>query len=577
MIEFLYPWGLASLASLGGILFLYLYQFRGRRVEVSALFLWRTEGSAHREGRQRRRIPWTLPLLLELLAALLLSLAVAGLAYSRSVSRPRAVVLLDSSASMNAGSGDRSFRQRAAQKVSRIFDEMGQRGRVTLVETGFGGRLMGDELLARREAMQLLSDWRPGAPPHSFQPALQLARSLAGDEASIVLLTDHRAGVEGADVVGVGRIQPNTGWLNARWQGGNEIFALARHYGAEAGKKTVVVADGEEVLARRELDFAERRSMPLTVEVPEGVSSVELRLPDDALPDDNVVHLARPSQPVVPVEVAVSGSALKDRIWKALRSVPDLAVADSDDPALSFRGEDDGTDGALLEVTFHVPSEEDREVFSGPYFVEPYHALTRGLSLKGALWAADAGYNPDSGRVLASVGSVPLLVLQGDRLVVNLDPGAEQASIFRMAAWPVLVSNVMNWTHERMPGLKRHSFRPGERVSFEKPADWPSPVAVEVPGGTQESFTGRRIRVGTLERTGIYRMRAGGEVVARFHVNLLSADESDLTSAAAFGSVEGAAQATVAGEGRSFFHQELAALAAFLLLGCWFLLNRYRT
>ncbi len=578
MIQFLYPWGLASLVSLGGILFLYLYQFRGRRVEVSALFLWRTEDSSGREGRQRRRIPWTLPLLLELLAALLLSLAVAGLAYSRTVSRPRAVVLLDSSASMNARSGETSFRERAARKVSRVFDELGEGGRVTLVETGFDGQLLGGELLTRRMAQEAISSWRPSAPPHSFQPALELARSLLGEEGSILLVTDHRASVEGADVVGVGRSLPNTGWMNARWRNDGKIFAVARHYGSEAGRKTVEISDGERVLTRRELDFGERRSIPLTVEVPEGVTSVELQLPDDALPNDNTVHLARAPQPVVPVQVDVAGDRLEERIWKALRSVPDAAVVESDEPALCFTGEGaEGVEGALTEVVFHAPSEGGRQVYTGPYFVEPSHPLTRGLSLKGALWAADADYEPDSGRVLASVGSVPLLVLRGGELVINLTPAADRFNVFRMAAWPVLVSNLLNWTHGRMPGLKRHTYRLGERVSFRKPPEWPDPVTVEAPGGETDTFTGPRIQLPALDRPGIYRVRAGGEVVARFHVNLLSAEESDLGSAAAFGSVRDAAGAEVAREGRSPFHQELAAAAAFLLLGCWFLLNRYRT
>ena len=577
MIQLLYPWGLASLASLGGILFLYLYQFRGRRVEVSALFLWRTEENSGREGRQRRRIPWTLPLLLELLAALLLSLAVAGFAYSRTVSRPRAVVLLDSSASMNARSAGSSFRERAAQKVSRVFDQMGERGRVTLVETGFGGRLLGDELLTRREADEAISRWRPAAPPHSFGPALELARSLLGEEGSILLVTDHRPGVEGAEVVGVGRGLPNTGWLNARWREDGGIFAVARHYGSEGGRKTVEISDGDRVLARRELDFGKRRSIPLTVEVPEEVSSVELRLPDDALPNDNTVYLARAPQPVVPLQVNLSGGRMKDAIWKALRSVADIAVVESDEPALSFSAGEGGSAGALTEVTFRAAPEGDRRVYSGPYFVEPYHPLTRGMSLKGALWAADPDYEPDSGRVLASVGSVPLLVLRGSELVLNLAPAADRSNIFQMAAWPVLVSNLLKWTHGRMPGLKRHTYRLGERVSFEKPPAWPSPVIVEAPGGETTAFTDTRIQLATLEQVGIYRVRAGDRVVARFHANLLSGDESDLSSATAFGSVRDATGGEVAGEGRSFFHQELAAAAAFLLLGCWFLLNRYST
>src|SRR3990172_7537505 len=124
MFSLLYPWGLFALASLGGIVFLYFYVFRGRPIEVSALFLWQVSRSLEREGPQRKRPPLTLPLLLELLAALLMSLLVAGLTYYSESSHPHAVVLLDASASMNAGEGGETFRDGARETVMRLLDSL---------------------------------------------------------------------------------------------------------------------------------------------------------------------------------------------------------------------------------------------------------------------------------------------------------------------------------------------------------------------------------------------------------------------------------------------------------------------
>jgi len=103
MLTFLYPWGLISLASLGAVAFLYFYVFRGKRIEVSALFLWGTGQSLRTEGQRRRHPPITWPLILELCIALLLTLLAAGLVYQRMTERRHVVVVLDSSASMNAG------------------------------------------------------------------------------------------------------------------------------------------------------------------------------------------------------------------------------------------------------------------------------------------------------------------------------------------------------------------------------------------------------------------------------------------------------------------------------------------
>ncbi len=577
MFAFLHPWGLLALLSLGAVVLLYFYVFRGRRLEVSALFLWETTESLRREGRRRQRPPLTWPLVLELLAALLLSMLVAGLVYSRVSAHPHAVVILDSSASMNAAEGRVSFRRAAMRKVGDICRGLGRDGRVTLVDSAYGGSILGGEALTPAEAEAALAGWRPGAPDHSFGPAVELGRSLVGQSGGVLLLTDRPVEVEGARVVAVGRPLENTGWVSCHWTGPNELFALARHYGDGKPRKTVVLYGDDAELTGKTVDFGSRTSVPLAFEVPEEVGSLRLELPEDALPNDNVLRLTRPPRPVLPVEVRVPEGRFREALLKALRACRPIRTQLAENAPLLLsagRPEESSAGRARYAVEFRTPPEDRRRAFAGPFVVDPNHPLTRGAQLQGAVWTADPEFTAEGAGVLISVSDVPLVVSEGRRLVFNLSP--EGTNLFRMPAWPVLASNLVEHVYERVPGLKRFSYRLGESLSFFRPDSWEGEVEIRAPDGESTAFEGDHIYYGRLKSEGIYLVRAGGRTVARLDAHLLSAAESDLTAASASDTAAEVEAAELRSPESHGLHREFSLLAAALLLSCWFLLERQR-
>ncbi len=318
MLYFALPWGLLALGALGAVVFLYFFVFRGKRIEVSSLHLWQAARSLRLEGQRKRRPPVTLPLVLELLSALLLALLAAGLAWSREAKVRHLIVVLDSSASMNAEADGAAFRERAVGQVMRYFDELGADGRVTLVASGFEPRVLGRHSLERQAAAESLAGWRPSGPTHPMAPAVELALALGQEDAAPILLTDHPAPVEGARVVALGRPLQNTGWVSCHWTGPGELFALARHFGQGAPVKQVkaTTADGR-LLTEAELDFA-RGAVPLTLQVPPEVATVRLELPPDALENDNVLLTNRPLYMPVPVAVELEDEALARYVRRAL-------------------------------------------------------------------------------------------------------------------------------------------------------------------------------------------------------------------------------------------------------------------
>jgi hypothetical protein len=330
------------------------------------------------------------------------------------------------------------------------------------------------------------------------------------------------------------------------------------------------------VLTRKKLDFTERKAIPLAFDVPDGVETVRAELPEDALTADNTLRLTRPPQQVLNVHIRLEDGPLKERVLQALQAVQSVHVRQADPPALSFGFYSDQTTAPddTFRVSFRVLGKGDAKAYVGPYFVLPYFDLTQGLELEGAVWAADPDFRT-KGEVLASVGEVPLLVMRERELIVNIRP--QRTNLFRMPAWPVLVSNVVDYVRDRQPGLQRFSYRLGESLAFYRPAQWQGTVTMEAPDGETVEFEGNHIYYGRLKQDGVYELRAGDQRAATLGVNLLAADESDLGQAGSAGGLAELDRGQITRTDARPFHREFALVAAALLLGCWFLLERHKS
>jgi len=573
-MTFLYPIALASLASLGAVVFLHMFVFRGQRRQVSSLHLWQTQRSQRLEGEQKRKPPVTLPLILELLCALLLVLLVSGLVRSGTDSLSHIVVVLDSSASMNARDGEGSSRERAIAAVEKQLQQLDKNGRVTLVASGFEPSILGGESLPTAEARGVLADWRPAGPTHALQPSVDLARALAGKQSMPMLVTDHVVAHDGVQLAAIGKPVENTGWVAARWMGGGKVFALVQYFGDTPGQCEVVLHSPDAPLSRTQVDFTLSAAVPLTFDVPDGVDTVRLELPADALSNDNTLWLTRPKRPRLQVALRLENELLLACTRRALLATGEAEPSDSSPFDIVFCTEDAPESDAPLVVRLHTPADADAKGYSGPFIVGVHDELTTGVELQGVIWAADPEFRAAEGAVaLLSAGEVPLLVRDGRTLTLNLLPNG--SNVFSAPAWPVLINNMVRHVRDRAPGMRRFSYRLGESLTVRRPHAWQGTVTVKRPDGSGKDFTGNPIRYGRLEREGVYRIQTdSGIIMATFNVNLLAEAESNLTSAAA-SDPPGSLRPSIRAERAAHpLQRELGLPILAMLLLCWTLLQK---
>lgn len=184
--------------ALPAIAAMYILKRTYENTEISSHLLWRRvlqEQEANRPW-QRLRSRWLL--LLQLLAALLLVLALMG-PYMKGAGHASgdAVLLIDRSASMTArssASGEQTMFQLAIDEAERWIDQQSGNRSVTIVASGAIPEVLASKKQNKTELKQLLQTITPLYGKADNAAALSLADSLlqGGSDTSIVMFTDGK-------------------------------------------------------------------------------------------------------------------------------------------------------------------------------------------------------------------------------------------------------------------------------------------------------------------------------------------------------------------------------------------------
>ena len=171
-------------------LVLYLLPMPRRRIAASALYLWERFLASERFGRTSERLRRALGFALLAAILLCLTLAAAELTVgSTEVRSPKVVVLLDSSASMNAVVNGRSNFDRAKDAAATLAGGLGGGTQVALAESAQGLKVVSAMSFGGREGARLLRSLERFDGPADMGRSLQRAFELWGDDQQVELYT----------------------------------------------------------------------------------------------------------------------------------------------------------------------------------------------------------------------------------------------------------------------------------------------------------------------------------------------------------------------------------------------------
>lgn len=348
MMNLLAPLGLGLLLLLPIIFILHMLQVRRQQFRIPSIHFWRQATREIREQPKLRRPPFTLLLLLQLLAAALLAFGlsrpqVLGVLAGGEFQSSHTIVLIDASASMLATDGGSTRFSAAKDQVATLLNGLDPAAAVSLIRMGVTPRLLysGEDLGLARVA---LNSAEPGSGNANVREAFRLANSLVKPNIrnQIVLVSDLNLAPEQRDLRQLGQIQaalrviqvagPTANravtTLAARPMPGSstryQIFARVANFSSDAVTTTVrAIADGL-TMEPRELRLNPDSSRDLRWELPPGTTRVEVRVAgDDGLAADDVAQIILPTQATRRVVLV---SAQPETLRRALTSVPGTDV-----------------------------------------------------------------------------------------------------------------------------------------------------------------------------------------------------------------------------------------------------------
>ncbi len=513
------PLGLLALLAVPVLVGLYFLRRRQPPRVVSALFLWAAPDQKAEAGPRLQRFSREASLALECAAALAATAFLADLRCGGKGPEAHTVVVLDGSLSMSAqaGSGP-AVAEQALAVLRRLADEDG--GRVTVIESGLRPRILEGPASERSRLASLA--YRPRGPAHDFTPALSLARELAGPRARIRLITDGplEPAPDGVEVHAVGSPLENHAFVaavRADRQGKAVVALRVAHFGSGRARLSVRLESEDGARGAGEtmaLDPGEEQALRFEV-ASSGVLIASL--PDDALAADNRVRLL--PQPVRPLSVRVElppGPAAQS-LERYLEVEEAVRVAEPADLVFAAPGS-----APPAPWTVVVGAKGETRSLVGPFFADRRHPLLDSVPLEGLSWAAGE-----------SVPGVPLLT-SGEAILVGEEPGPvihlnvelARSNLGRLAAWPVMLSNLFAMRRQALPGFARRqaaldedlaaAIAPGARWTLAGP-------------GAELPLRGRgSLRLPAPGAPGTYRLLRDGQVQDELEVLPVDRRESDL-------------------------------------------------
>lgn len=521
----------------------YLFHRRYKPLRVTGLFLWGVPERGGDGGRALEPPLISRAFLFDLLAALLLGLALAGPSIRVATGLPLVVVLDDSFSMRSRGCHDRArdaarelLQQAAARGVATAVVLAGERPRILS-----GLEIPGDEA-AMRLAAYLPSE-------HSFDPAaaLALAFDMFGPGLDMHIFTNRLAEVPAGEgnrahlrrFAGRGGNLAFADIWRERRAGGDRLFVKMNNRADAPASGRLRVASAEDAgidLYSRIFEFGANAAEAAAIDIDgAGEETLLLRLDSvrgaDVIADDSSA-IVPPTPDRIPTYLVDGPAEASARFFRlaleAAGCVPWTETGADDAPDLLVT-DDPGRAGRVL--TLRVMSEKSPVLLSPPYVVDLADPLCRDVNPGLSRWAAADSETPiEAGRALILHGNAPLFWRESAAVLgMNFLPAA--GDVAATAAWPALMANVAAHASARLPGFGATAYRPGAELLYRpEPGSDGKVAVVSARYGVAAERRGRGLALPMA--CGYYDVTLDGKRVGGVSVLPLYGDASETTDLA---------------------------------------------
>ncbi len=542
----LVPYGLIGLIIVPLILLLYILKQKREKLTVSSLVLWQ---QVLRD--MQARTPWqklrkNLLMFLQILAALLIVLALSGLALQLIQGDKKSVILvIDTSLSMSSTDVQPTRLEAAKKDALEYVKDLPKDSRVTIVTLGRNADVLLYASTFREEALRSIQSIEQTNSYMDPAKAEELLLSLKKQEqeASIVLFGDKpiTVGNEAIQFSGYERQKENLALIRFNHTRSKDMLSamsIVRNQGdTETEVSVSLYGDGEFLDSQRVTIAANTTQTLWWQNIPASIQSLHCVVDtEDILPADNHAYDTISSSDTVKVLLVSDGNYFLEKIFSLIQGVE--LVRTTPEGVTEYKGYDlyvlDGT------VPEKLPSDGNVIIFApkpNAYFpvgdwmdtpqVQPVkHAIFQYLdTLSFAIGRTRIMEKPEWAETVMEANGNPLIMdgrLQNVRILVfgfNL----YETDLPLKSEFPVLISNILS-EYSPIAGNTISGALSGDAIRFSLQPDTRS-AKVFLPGGEAISVAPPIPPEPFLQTDtpGIYRLeqkKADGSVNTSFTVNL---------------------------------------------------------
>ncbi len=476
------PLGFLALAAIPVILAIHFLQRESRRLTASTLFLLEHLEPESAQGRRFQRLRSSVPLWLQLLAALLAAWLLVQPRWIRPSATQHIVLVVDSTVSM------RAFREEMLRAVAEETAGMARASAHTEWQLLESDRTRPTLYSGpnRPALLEALKTWKPELGAHDPGPQLEAAQNLLGGKGTLIFVSDRKRELPaGVLLLAVGRPFDHCGFAGVSVEG-SHWRALARNNGRSPQRRNWWVEAEGQKSAPQVLAFGPDATLELSGSFPPGASRCELVMDSDAFTLDSRLPFLQPRLKRLAVREDAAPPEFGSFFEKFLQSLEradaagggradlELAIYDPFAPRLP-----QGT--AIVFVSDPLPAQgapPGSVTASG----DP---LAAGLNWSGLLVHDNLQipHQPEDD-VLVWQGERPLIFLRqagaGSLLVVNFDLRASNAA--RLPAFVLLLHRFAEEVRAARVAPEARNFETGEVLSVSSDPHLPPPVLTAPPG-----------------------------------------------------------------------------------------------
>jgi hypothetical protein len=539
-VIFANPAGWWALLALPAILAIHLFQRKTQPTVITTLFLLEAMPRPDEAGRQRQRLRSSLPLWLQLLTALGITLLLVEPRLMKSEQVQRLVVLLDDSASMSV------FQKEAQDALSQNIQQISRpdvKMEYSLLTSGTAAQTLyrGDEKNALLAAMRL---WQPAQGSHDPSPALRVARSLAGSEGSVIFLTDHLPTGElpfRAQALAVGApLDQQIGWASGQATtalGKNRWSVIVRNYSNQRATREWWIEAAGQKMPVQTVELGALQSRTLNGLFPADVNEVTFVLAADRFTLDDRLPLlvAQPKilRAAVEVPTDLDAQPYRDFIstFDHVRLISNASEAD-----LVIQVAEPGVPlPERAALFFQIPPAAEAKLRVGN-IVSENHPWTEGLQWGGLLAYEGPSSAPAEAQTLVWQKDQPLITSapsrrQQPQLFCHFD--LEKSNAVRLPALAVMTYRFIEEVRKNLITPEKQNVDTAQRLdlAFDR-TEKAAPLTLTM---GEKSATPSAAELSALRaplQPGFFEVKQGESLIFRGAAQFADAREADFSAAA---------------------------------------------